>query len=191
MSIDDKVSQASASTVATKASEIPVTAVHRYTCPLCECMCGLDVTVAGTAPSEQRVTLVRGAKDDVWSKGYICPKGAAIGHLHHDPDRLRAPMVRDGDQWREVTWDEAFRRCEELIHPLLDRDGPTAFTAFVGNPAGHSFSLSRYLSQMIIPSGMTHIYSAGTVDQWPKNVTSILLYGNQWMIPTPDISRTD
>jgi anaerobic selenocysteine-containing dehydrogenase len=191
MSIDDRVSEASDSIAATKASEIPASAVHRYTCPLCECMCGLDVTVAGTAPSEQRVTLVRGAKDDVWSKGYICPKGAAIGHLHHDPDRLRAPMVRDGDQWREVTWDEAFLRCEELIHPLLDRDGPTAFTAFVGNPAGHSFSLSRYLSQMIIPSGMTHIYSAGTVDQWPKNVTSILLYGNQWMIPTPDISRTD
>ena len=161
--------------------------VHRYTCPLCECMCGVDVHVS----AERQVTLVRGAKDDVWSKGYICPKGSALGHLHHDPDRITVPMVRDGEQWREVSWDDAFRRCEELIHPLLDRDGPTAFTAFVGNPAGHSFSLSRYLSQMIMPSGMPHIYSAGTVDQWPKNVTSILLYGNQWTIPVPDIARTD
>ena len=165
--------------------------MHRVTCPLCECMCGLDVHVSSGEPTAQRVTLVRGAKDDVWSKGYICPKGSAIGHLHEDPDRLRAPMVRDGDQWREVTWEQAFRRCEELIHGVLERDGPSAFTAFVGNPAGHSFSLSRYLSQMIIPSGMPHIYSAGTVDQWPKNVTSILLYGNQWLIPTPDIARTD
>ena len=160
---------------------------HVYTCPLCECMCGLDVTVN----EENRVTLIRGRKTDVYSKGYICPKGSALGHLHHDPDRLRAPMVRDGEQWREVTWDEAFRRCEELIHPLMERDGPSAFTAFVGNPTGHSYSLSRYLSQMIGPSGMPYIYSSGTVDQWPKNVTSILMHGNQWLIPVPDIPRTD
>lgn len=165
--------------------------VHRYTCPLCECMCGLDIHVASPSTGGQRVTLVRGAKNDVWSKGYICPKGSAIGHLHEDPDRLRVPMIRDDEQWREATWAEAFQRCEELIHPLLARDGPSVFTAFIGNPAGHSFSLSRYLSQMIIPSKMPHIYSAGTVDQWPKNVTSILLYGNQWMIPVPDIARTD
>ena len=115
--------------------------VHRYTCPLCECMCGLDVHV-----EEEQVTLIRGAKDDVWSKGYLCPKGSALGHLHHDPDRLRTPMVRDGDQWREVTWAEAFERVEELAHPLLEREGIGAFTAFVGNPAGHSFSLGRYMA---------------------------------------------
>ncbi len=111
--------------------------VHRYTCPLCECMCGLDVHV----DAEQKVSLIRGAKDDVWSKGYSCPKGSALGHLHHDPDRLRTPMIRDGETWREAGWDEAFARCEELIHPLLERDGIAAFTAFVGNPVGHSFSL--------------------------------------------------
>jgi anaerobic selenocysteine-containing dehydrogenase len=61
----------------------------------------------------------------------------------------------------------------------------------VGNPTGHSYSLPRYLSQMLMPSGIPHIYSAGTVDQWPKNVTTLLMYGNQWLIPTPDIQRTD
>jgi anaerobic selenocysteine-containing dehydrogenase len=160
--------------------------VHKYTCPLCECMCGLDVKV-----EDERVTLIRGNKDDVWSKGYLCPKGSALGHLHHDPDRITTPMVRDGETWREVSWEEAFQRIEELVHPVLEEHGPTCMTAFVGNPAGHSYSLSRYLSQMIGPSGMTHIYSAGTVDQWPKNVTSILLYGNQWLIPAPDVKRCD
>lgn len=160
--------------------------VHRYTCPLCECMCGLDVHV-----EDGQVTLIRGAKDDVWSKGYLCPKGAALGHLHHGPDRLRAPMVREGDRWREVSWDEAFRRCEELAHPLLEREGIGAFTAFVGNPAGHSFSLGRYMGQLVGGAGFSHIYSSGTVDQWPKNVTAILMYGNQWLLPTPDIQRTD
>ncbi len=70
---------------------------HFRTCPLCEAMCGLEIQTEG-----DRVTRVRGDRDDVWSKGYLCPKGSALGHLHHDPDRLRVPMVREGDQWREV-----------------------------------------------------------------------------------------
>ena len=84
--------------------------IHLRTCPLCEAMCGLEVHVR-----DDRVELIRGDREDVWSKGYLCPKGATLGHLHHDPDRLRAPVVRQADGTvREVTWDEAFARCTEL-----------------------------------------------------------------------------
>src|SRR6185295_6120015 len=140
--------------------------IHLRTCPLCEAMCGLEIQVKG-----DRVTRVRGDRDDVWSKGYLCPKGAALGHLHHDPDRLRAPMVRDGDQWREVTWDEAFARCEELLHPVLERYGLGAVTAYVGNPTAHNFSLGKYVALFMMQAAFPMIYSAGTVDQWPKNVS--------------------
>jgi anaerobic selenocysteine-containing dehydrogenase len=149
-------------------------------------MCGLQVDV-----EDDHVTLIRGDRDDVWSKGYLCPKGTTLGHLHDDPDRIRQPMVRDGDAWREVTWDEAFARCEELIHGVLGRKGIAAFTAFIGNPVGHSYTLGRYMPLFIGQSGMPHIYSSGTVDQWPKNVSSVLMYGNMWKIPSPDIQRTD
>src|SRR5260221_11479560 len=80
--------------------------IHLRTCPLCEAMCGLEISV-----EDGQVALIRPDREDVWSKGFICPKGTTLGHLHHDPDRLRAPMVRDGETWREVTWDEAFARC--------------------------------------------------------------------------------
>jgi anaerobic selenocysteine-containing dehydrogenase len=161
--------------------------IHRKTCPLCECMCGLDIHVN----PEQQVTLVRGAKDDVWSKGYICPKGSALGHLHHDPDRIRVPTVRDGDQWREVSWTEAYERCQELIHPIVEQFGPEAMTVFIGNPVGHSYSLPRYMGMMMGPGRIPFSYSAGTIDQWPKNVSGMLLYGNMWIIPVPDVANTD
>ena len=64
-------------------------------------------------------------------------------------------------------------------------------TAFIGNPAGHSFSISRYGALLMGQAGFKCIYSAGTVDQWPKNVSSVLMYGNMWKIPTPDVRRTD
>ena len=40
-------------------------------------------------------------------------------------------------------------------------------------------------------SGIQRLYSAGTVDQWPKNVSSALLFGGMWTFPIPDLDRTD
>jgi anaerobic selenocysteine-containing dehydrogenase len=151
-------------------------------------MCGLEVHV-----EDEQVVLIRGDRDDVWSRGYLCPKGTSLGHLHHDPDRLRAPMVRDRDTdtWREVTWDEAFARCSDLLLPVVEQHGIAAVTAYVGNPLAHALSLSRYIGILIGMSGIPMIYSPGVVDQWPKNVSSHLQYGGMWTIPVPDIRRTD
>jgi anaerobic selenocysteine-containing dehydrogenase len=159
--------------------------VHLRTCPLCESMCGLEVLVR-----DGEVVRIRGDRDDVWSKGYICPKGSALGHLHHDPDRLRAPLVRRGDRFEEVSWPEAFAECERLLRGVVDRHGIGALTAYVGNPTAHNFSLSRYVAAFAPMSGIPQIYSAGTVDQWPKNVVVALMYGGMWTIPTPDLDRT-
>src|SRR5262245_32666553 len=81
-------------------SEAAMRSTHTYTCPLCEATCGLTIDVEGN-----QVVRVRGDVDDVFSRGFACPKGLTIGDLHHDPDRLRHPLV-DGV---EATWDEAWQ----------------------------------------------------------------------------------
>ncbi len=160
--------------------------VHIHTCPLCEAMCGLRVHVdAG------RVTRIRPDTDDVWSKGYVCPKGTTLGEIHHDPDRLRTPMIRRGEELVEATWDEAWGVVEEKLGGVIGRHGISAVTAYLGNPLAHNFSLARYVAPFMAMSGIPQIYSPGTVDQWPKNVSSALLYGDMWRIPAPDIPRTD
>jgi anaerobic selenocysteine-containing dehydrogenase len=40
-------------------------------------------------------------------------------------------------------------------------------------------------------SGIPLSYSPGTVDQWPKNLSSHLMFGGWWSFPVPDIERTD
>ena len=60
------------------------------TCPLCEALCGILVEVEG-----RRIRSVRGDPDDPFSRGYICPKAAALADLHDDPDRIRTPLVRE------------------------------------------------------------------------------------------------
>jgi anaerobic selenocysteine-containing dehydrogenase len=151
-------------------------------------MCGLEIHVEG-----DRVTKIRPDDDDAWSKGYICPKGAVLDHVHHDPDRLRTPLVRDASSpggWREVGWPEAFARCEELLGGVIARHGKEAVTCYIGNPTAHNFSLARYVGLFIGLAQLPVIYSAGTVDQWPKNLACMLMYGSMWWIPTPDIRRT-
>ncbi|WP_406815714.1 molybdopterin-dependent oxidoreductase [Mycobacterium sp. M23085] len=159
---------------------------HLRTCPLCEAMCGLEIHVENA-----RVTGIRGNRDDVWSRGHLCPKGTSLAALHDDPDRIRRPMIKVDGQWQEVGWDAAFRRCTELLKPVIDKYGIGAVTAYTGNPLAHSFSLARYAGVLLGMSGMPVTYSPGTVDQWPKNLSSHLMYGLWWNFPVPDIERTD
>ena len=167
--------------------------IHIRTCHLCEAMCGLEVHVETDATSDERVALIRPNRDDVWSKGHICPKGTTLGHLHHDPDRLRAPLIKDTDgTHREASWDEAFARAEELLGGVVADHGKEAVTVYVGNPAAHNYSISRYVGLLMGLADLPGpIYSAGTVDQWPKNLTCWTMYGNQWRIPAPDLPNTD
>ncbi|WP_081290860.1 molybdopterin-dependent oxidoreductase [Mycobacterium asiaticum] len=159
---------------------------YLHTCPLCEAMCGLEIRV-----QEGKVAGIRGNRDDVWSRGHICPKGASLAGLHDDPDRIRQPLIKVDGQFQEVTWDAAFRRCTELLTPVIDKYGIGAVTAYTGNPLAHSFSLARYTGVLLGMSGMPVTYSPGTVDQWPKNLSSHLMYGGWWNFPVPDIERTD
>ena len=163
---------------------------HRVTCPLCEAMCGLRVTV-----EEGRVTGIRGNPDDAWSAGHICPKGTTLGHLHDDPDRLRMPMVRTADGgFREVGWTEAYAEAERVLRPVLDEHGAGAMTVYVGNPVAHNLGLASYIGALVGmagAAGMQAYYSPGTVDQWPLNVVSTLVFGGMWNAPIPDLDRTD
>lgn len=149
-------------------------------------MCGLDIRVQGG-----KVAGIRGNRDDVWSRGHICPKGAALAALHDDPDRIRQPLIKVDGRWHEVSWDAAFRRCTELLTPVIRKYGIGAVTAYTGNPLAHSFSLARYAGVLLGMSGIPVTYSPGTVDQWPKNLSSHLMYGGWWNFPVPDIERTD
>ncbi|MEU4723964.1 molybdopterin-dependent oxidoreductase [Nonomuraea dietziae] len=160
-----------------------MTTVHR-TCPLCEAVCGLTLTLDDGG----HVTGVRGDKDDPFSKGFICPKGASLGHLDEDPDRLSKPLVREGDRWREVSWDEAFATVARALEGVRDRQ---AIAVYLGNPSAHTMAGALYAAPLIRALGTRNVFSASTADQMPKHVASGLMFGHPLHIPVPDLDRTD
>lgn len=162
-----------------------MTTAH-VTCPLCEATCGLDVTLDGT-----EIASVRGDEKDVFSAGYICPKGASLKALHDDPDRLRRPMVKRDGQWHEVGWDEAFAEIDRRLPPLIAEHGKDSVGVYIGNPSAHNLSALLYGRVLYKSLGTRNIYSASTVDQMPKHFSSGYLFGDPLSIPVPDLDRTD
>ncbi len=163
------------------------TAVTHRTCPLCEATCGLTVTV-GPGPGD---VAVRGDADDPFSHGYVCPKGVALGQLHGDPDRLRAPLLRRGSTWTEVGWDEAFAEAGRLLAPLIREHGRDSVGVYLGNPVVHNLGLGLYSRVLIQALGTGYRFSASTVDQMPKQVACGLMYGTELSVTVPDLDRTD
>lgn len=156
------------------------------TCPLCEATCGLLVTVADDGGLR-----VRGDADDVFSKGYLCPKGAAIGDLHGDPDRLRAPMVRRDGELVETSWDEAFAEIDRRLPEVMRQHGRDAVAVYFGNPTAHHLAGALYLRPFVKALGTRNIFSASTVDQVPRMFVSGYVYGDPATMPVPDLDRTD
>jgi anaerobic selenocysteine-containing dehydrogenase len=159
---------------------------HRI-CPLCEACCGLEVEL----DRQDKVVSIRGHDADVFSAGYICPKGVALKDLHEDPDRVRTPLVKRHGEFVEATWDEAFAEIERRLLPLRERHGKDAVAMMIGNPSAHKFGLLLYGPRLAKALGTRNIYSASTLDQMPKQLSCGLMFGHWLSIPVPDIERCD
>lgn len=157
------------------------------TCTLCEAMCGLTFEVDGA-----RIVSVRPDDQDVFSQGYICPKGAEIASVHNDPDRLRAPVRRTpAGNFEPITWEEAFRLTGERLRAIKSAHGADAIGLYMGNPIAHNHGVLALRSGLIGALGTRNCTSAGSQDTSPRFATSYYLYGISFAIPVPDVDRTD
>src|SRR5207244_303221 len=117
---DQRCPQASGGSGASRGILAPMTEqsdgtrIAYRTCPLCEAGCGLEITVRGQGVTGE-VLRIRGDRDDVFSRGFICPKGSTLKQLRDDPDRLRTPRIKRDGVFVEATWAEAFAEIEARI----------------------------------------------------------------------------
>ncbi|KRE26755.1 molybdopterin-binding oxidoreductase [Mycobacterium sp. Soil538] len=155
-------------------------------CPFCEATCGLTLTI-----DDGRVVGARGDRDDVFSAGFICPKGASFGELDNDPDRLRAPLVRRDGVLTEATWEEAFAAMADGLGAVLRDHGGASVGAYLGNPNAHTVAGALYPPLIIRGLGTRQVFSASTLDQMPKHVSLGLMFGSPVAFTVPDLDRTD
>jgi anaerobic selenocysteine-containing dehydrogenase len=127
----------------------------------------------------------------VFSRGYICPKAYSLKELHSDPDRLRTPLVRRGERWMSVSWEDAFAEVERGLLPVLQTHGRDALAIYIGNPNAHNLAGLLYMPTLLQCAQTRNVFSASTLDQMPKQISAGLMFGSALSIPVPDLERCD
>ncbi len=166
--------------------------VHR-SCPICEASCGLILEVDRAA---KRVFSVRGDEADPRSRGYVCPKAVATAAVYRDSERIRRPLRRVGPagadaRWQEMSWQEALELVGHRLREVRAAHGNDAIGSYIGNPTGHNFGAMMYTELFMKALASNRFFSGATVDQFPKNVSCRLMFGDAWLFPIPDIDRSD
>ena len=159
---------------------------HHRACHLCEAICGIVIE-----HDEGRVVGVRGDRDDPFSRGHICPKAAALGDIHHDPDRLKRPLRRRGKDFEEIDWDTALDEAATMIAAVQRKHGRDAVGTYAGNPVAHNYASALY-AMGVLPQVLRtkNRFSSQSVDNLPRMFVSYLVFGSQVALPIPDLDRT-
>lgn len=158
---------------------------HHRTCHLCEANCGLLIETEA-----REILSIRGDPDNALSRGHVCPKAMAIADLQNDPDRLRHPLRRVGDEWHEIGWDQAFAEIGAKVRDILAKDDRAA-SLYVGNPNAHNYANILTSGALRKALKAKAIYSASTLDQMPHQVANLWVFGHSGLWGVPDIDRTE
>lgn len=159
---------------------------HHRTCTLCEAMCGIVVEYQG-----EKIVSISGDEKDQHSFGHICPKGYALKDLHNDPDRIKTPKKRIGDQWIDMDWDEALEEVAQRLVATQEKYGNDSVAGYWGNPSSHNIECNLTIGPFRKALKSKNYYSASSLDQMPHQLNSHLMYGHSSSFTIPDIDRTD
>lgn len=165
--------------------------LHYRACHLCEAICGLAIETEAQPDGSMQIRSIKGDAQDSFSRGHICPKAVALQDIQNDPDRIRQPMRRIGEQWQAIDWEEAFELVAERLSTIQAAHGQNAVAVYQGNPSVHNYGLMTHSNYFLGQLKTRNRFSATSVDQLPHHLTSHLMYGHGLLIPIPDIDHTD
>ena len=93
----------------------------RTTCPYCGVGCQLWLHV-----QDDRIVKVTGVEEGSPNKGRLCVKGRFGYDFIYSEERLTAPLIREGDTFREASWDEALDLVADRFKTIICESGPDA-----------------------------------------------------------------
>lgn len=95
------------------------------TCMYCGCGCQIELSVL-----DNRVVAVNGREDPNLNKASLCVKGRFGYEFISSPERLKKPLVRRGEGFVEVSWNEALDEVAKNLARIKAEHGPDAIGGF-------------------------------------------------------------
>jgi formate dehydrogenase major subunit len=93
----------------------------RTTCPYCGVGCQMWLHVKG-----DRITKVTGVRNAAPNKGRLCVKGRFGYDFIYSEERLKAPLIREKEEFREASWEEALDLIAAKFKEIIAEHGPDA-----------------------------------------------------------------
>lgn len=113
---------------------------YNSTCAQCDAGCSISGRVR-----EGRVLKLEGNPDSAINRGKSCGLGQAGVQHHYNPDRVREPLLRNGDQGEVITWEKAYALIAEKLSGVKGEEA--AFLS--GGVSGHlKVLLGNYLDSL-------------------------------------------
>ena len=88
-------------------------------CPYCAAGCGFYITV-----EKDKATGIEYMLEHPASEGALCSKGNAALEIIYSEDRLRHPLVRKGEGWAKLSWEEALDLVARRLSRIIEQSGP-------------------------------------------------------------------
>lgn len=101
---------------------------YNSTCAQCDAGCSINGRVR-----EGRVLKLEGNPASAINRGKMCGLGQAGVQHHYNPDRVREPLLRNGDKGETITWEKAYALIAEKLKGV--RGEEIAFLS--GGVSGH------------------------------------------------------
>ena len=134
-----------------------------------------------------RVVRILGDPEGFLNRGYVCPKGLALGEKLEHPDRLRHPLRRTGERgdgrWEAVSWEVALDAIREGLDRTRREYGAKSVAFCQGMPKGmEHFALIRLANLF----GSPNVVAVQDVCHAPREVTGLHTCG---FYPVADLRR--
>ncbi|MCJ2187691.1 molybdopterin-containing oxidoreductase family protein [Novosphingobium beihaiensis] len=158
----------------------------RSHCRICTNQCGVSVTV-----EDDTITRVRGDFDHPLSKGYTCPKGRALGRLHHHPEAIGRPFMRRAGALQPASWEECLDDIASRLKSVVSKYGPQAIGFYFGSGLGMDAAAYRMGEAFHTALGHSPKFSPVTIDGAAKVLVSSLVGGFPGLTGKTDNENVD
>lgn len=126
------------------AGEMDVDKWVKGVCRYCGAGCGVYVGV-----KDGKIVAVKGDKDN-WNKGFLCLKGNFLPAIMTAPNRAKYPMLRKGDKFVKISWNEAIGIMTEKFAAAYKSDPHSI--AFYGS--GQAVTEESYFMNKLFKGGL-------------------------------------
>jgi formate dehydrogenase (coenzyme F420) alpha subunit len=149
------------------------------TCRFCLMRCGIECVI-----QDGKLVKVEGALASK-TRGFVCEHGFALRELVHSHDRVQHPLIRRGDAFHEVSWDEALAFIAVRLAEVKAKHGARSLAIQTGWPFVRH-PLVGFLHRFARAFGSPNVATVSSLCEASLRMGQALTVGSKY---SPDVRR--